>query len=92
MLPVVLSGLVLILNFLEETYFFHLHAYLPAWFYQIHLKFPRSRIYFQLDELCSNANLSVSQEMLWQIYDLEPVELQEIPIKACITFYNIEIC
>ena len=27
-----------------------------------------------------------------QLYDLETVEPQKIPIKVCVVFYNIEIC
>ena len=30
--------------------------------------------------------------MIGQICDLETVEPQEIPIKACVMFYNTEIC
>ena len=30
--------------------------------------------------------------MMGQICDLETVEPQEIPIKVCVMFYNIEIC
>ena len=30
--------------------------------------------------------------MMGQICDLEIVEPQEIPVKACVLFYNIEIC
>ena len=30
--------------------------------------------------------------MMEQIRDLQTVEPQEIPIKVCVTFYNIEIC
>ena len=37
-------------------------------------------------------NQSVSQEMMGQICDLEPVEPQEIPIRVCVMFYNTEIC
>ena len=30
--------------------------------------------------------------MMGQTYDLETVEPQDIPIKVCVMFYNIEIC
>ena len=30
--------------------------------------------------------------MMGQIYDLETVEPQEIPIRVCVMFYTIEIC
>ena len=46
MLSVVLSGLVLIDIFFEETYIYHLYAYLLACFYQKYLKYPTSHIYF----------------------------------------------
>ena len=36
--------------------------------------------------------IPVSQEMMEQIYDLETVEPQEIPVIACVIFYYIEIC
>ena len=93
MLFVALSGLVLICNILVEINFCHLHAYMLACFYEIHLKFLTSYIYFHLD----NSGLwkqyqSVSQEMMGQICDLETVEWQEIPIKVCVMFYNAEIC
>ena len=93
MLSVALSGLVLIRNFFEETYICHLHAYLLACFYEKHLKFLTSHIYFHLDdsELWKQYQ-SVSQEMMEQICDLETVKPQEIPIKVCVIFYYIEIC
>ena len=93
MLPVASSGLVLICNIFEETYFCHLHAYLLACFYEIHLKFLTSHIYFHLDdsELWKQYH-SLSQEMMGQTYDLETVEPQDILIKVCVMFYNIEIC
>ena len=64
-----------------------------ACFYEIHLKFPTSHIYFHLDdsELWKH-NQSASQEMMGQIYYLEAVEPQEIPIKVCVMFYYTEIC
>ena len=93
MLPVASSGLVLICNIFEETYFCHLRAYLLACFYEIHLKFLTSHIYFHLDdsELWKQYQ-SLSQEMMGQTYDLETVEPQDILIKVCAMFYNIEIC
>ena len=78
MLSVASSGLVLICNFFEETYFCHLHAYLLACFYEKHLKFLTSYI--------------LSQEMMEQVCDLETVQPQDIPIKVCVVFCNIEIC
>ena len=83
MLSVALSGMVLICNFFEQTYFCHLHAYLPS--YGIHLKVLEFQIYFHLDDY-QLRKLSVSQEMMEQICHLETVELQEIPIKVCIMF------
>ena len=93
MLSVALSGLVLIRNFFEETYICHLHACLLACFYEKHLTFLTFHIYFHLDnsELWKQYQ-SVSQEMMEQICDLETVKPQEIPIKVCVIFYNIEIC
>ena len=85
MLYVALSGLVLICNFFEETYFCHLHAYLLACFYEKkYLKFLTSHIYFHLDdsELWKQYQ-SVRQEMMEQICDLETVKPQEIPIEVC---------
>ena len=68
MFSVALSGLVLICNVLEETHFCHLHAYLLACFYEIHLKFLTSRIYFHLDDFeLWKQYQSVSQEMMGQI-------------------------
>ena len=49
MLSVALSGLVLIRNFFEETYFCYLYTYLRACFYEKHLKFLASHSYFDLD-------------------------------------------
>ena len=88
MLSVALSGLALICNFLRR-HFCHLHAYLLACFYEKHLKFLTSHIYFHLDdsELWKQYR-SVSQEMMEQICDLETVKPQEIPIKVCVIFYN----
>ena len=93
MLSRALSELVLICNFFEETYICHFHACLLACFYEKHLTFLRSHIYFHLDnsELWKQYQ-SVSQEMMEQIYDLETVKSQETPIKVCVIFYNIEIC
>ena len=83
MLSVALSGLVLICIFLWR-HFCHLHAYLLASFYKIHLKFLTSHIY--LDD-CDEQYQSSSQKM-GQICDLETVEPQEIPFKVCVMFYN----
>ena len=71
----------------------HLHAYLLACFYEIHLKFLTPHIDNHLDnsELCKQYQ-SVSQEMMEQVWDLERVEPQEIQIKVCVMFYHIEIC
>ena len=87
MLSVALSGLTFICNFLRR-HFCHLHAYLLACFYEKHLKFLPSHIYFHLDdsELWKQYQ-SVSQEMLEQICDSETVKRQEIP-KVCVIFYN----
>ena len=92
-LSVALSGLVLISNFLEETCFCHLHAYLLACFYKKHLKYLTYHLYFHLDdsELWKQYQ-SVSQEMTQQVCDLKTVQQQEIPIKTCVAFCNIEIC
>ena len=75
MLSVALSGLVLICNIFDETYFYHLHAHLLACVYEIHLKFLTSHIYFHLGDS------EVSQEMMGQICDLETVAQQEVPIR-----------
>ena len=93
MLSAALSGLVLISNFFEETCFCHLHAYLLACFYKKYLKYLTSDIYFYLDdsELWKQYQ-SLSQEMTPQVRDLETVQQQEIPIKTCVAFCNIEIC
>ena len=93
MLSVALSGLVLIYNFFQETYFCHLHAYLLDCFYEKHLKSLTSRIYFRLDDskLCKQYQ-SVAQEMMEQICHLETVKPQEFPIKVCVIFCNIEVC
>ena len=93
MLSVALSGLFLIRNFFEETYICHLHACLLACFYEKHLKFITSHIYFHLDnsELWKQYQ-SVSQEMMEQICDLETVKLEDTPIKFCVIIYNIKIC
>ena len=50
MLSAVLSELVLIRIFFEETYICHLYAYLLAWLYERHLKSLTSHIYFYLDD------------------------------------------
>ena len=69
MLSVALSGLILIRNFFEETCICHLHAYLLACFYEKHLKFLTSHIYFYVDnsELWKQYQ-SLSQEMMEQIF------------------------
>ena len=57
------------------------------------VKFVISHIYFHLDDSrLLKQYESLSQEMTEQICDLETVELQEIPIKVCVMFYDIEIC
>ena len=48
MSSVALSGLDR--HIFEETYFYHLHAHLLTCFYEIHLKFLASHIYFHLDD------------------------------------------
>ena len=75
MLSVALWGLILICNFFEETYICHLHAYLLACFYEKHLKFITSHIYFYLDDskLLKQYH-SVSQEMMEHVCDLETVQ------------------
>ena len=72
MLPVASSGLVLIYNIFEETYFCHLHAYLLVCFYE---PFLASYIYFHLDDskLWKQYQF-LSQEMMGQICNLETVE------------------
>ena len=50
MLSVVLSGLVLVRIFFEETYIYHLSAYLLACFYEKHLKYLTSHVCFYLDD------------------------------------------
>ena len=95
MLSVALSGLFLICNIFEETYFCHLYAHFLACFYEIILnfKFLTSHIYFHLDDSeLWKRNQSVSQEMMWQICHLEAIEPQKIPIKFCVMNYNTEIC
>ena len=92
MLSVALSGLVLICNFLRR----HIFAiFMPT----CQLAFTRNtsnfttHIYFHLDDSARwKQYQSVSQEMMEQICDLETVKPQEIPIKVCVIFYNIEIC
>ena len=68
-------------------------AYFLACFYEKHLTFLISHICFCLDdsELWKQYQ-SVSQEMMEQVYDLETVQPQEIPVKICVVFCNIEIC
>ena len=62
MLSLVLSELVLICNFFEETYFCYLYADLVACFYEIHLRFLTSHTYFHLDD-CDKPYQSSTQEM-----------------------------
>ena len=91
MLPVASSELVLICNIFEETFLPSscLLASLLSW----DLKFLTSHIYFHLDDSrLWKQYQSLSQEIKGQIYDLETVEPQEIPIKICAIFYNIKIC
>ena len=85
MLPVALSGLVLICNFLKETYFSHLHAYLLACFSEKHLKFLTSHIYLHLND---SKLWKQYLEMMEHICDLEAVKPQEIPIKVCVIYFN----
>ena len=47
--------------------------------------------YLNIEELKQKLQ-SVSKEMMKQICDLETVKPQEIAIKVCVIFYNIEIC
>ena len=64
-----------------------------ACFNEIHLQFLTSHIYFHLDDSeLRKQYQSLSHEMMGQICDLETVEPQEIPIKVCVMFDNIEIC
>ena len=92
-MSVVLSGLVLMRIFFEETYIYHLYTYLLGCFYEKQLKYLISHIYIYLDdsELWKQYH-SVNQEMMEEICDLETVRPQEIPIKVCVIFYYIEIC
>ena len=62
MLSLVLSELVLISNFFEETYFCYLRAYLVACFYEIHLRFLKSHIYFDFVD-CDKLYQSLTREM-----------------------------
>ena len=62
MLPLVLSELVLICNFFEETYFCYINVYLLAYFYEIHLRIVTSHIYFHLDD-CDKRYQSSTREM-----------------------------
>ena len=62
MLSVVLPVLVLVCNFLEETYYCHIHAHLLACFYEIHLISLTSHIYCHLDD-CEKQYQSSSREM-----------------------------
>ena len=65
---------------------------LPSGFYEIHLKFLIFDIYFYFDDskLWKQYH-SISLEMMEQICIVETDAPQEIPIKVCVTFYNIEI-
>ena len=86
------SGLVLIVLFLRR-HFLHLHPYFLVCFYQIHLKFLTSHIYFYLgDSKLWKQYQSLSQEIMGQICELETVQPQKNPIKVCVMFNNIEIC
>ena len=65
MLYMAISRLVLIGNVFEETYFCHLHAYFVPCFYEIHLKFLLSHVYFHLDDSkLWKQYQSVSEEMM----------------------------
>ena len=68
-------------------------AYLLACIYEKHLKFLTSEIYFYLDdsELWKQYQF-VSQEVMEQVCNLETDQLQEIPIKVCVVYCDIEIC
>ena len=64
-----------------------------AFFYKKHLRFLASQIYFQLDySKLWKQYQSAGQEMMEQKFDLEIVKLQEIPVKVCVIFHNIEVC
>ena len=66
---------------------------LAGLFLQKHHKYLTSDIYFHLDDSeLRKQYQSVSQEMTQQVCDLETVQQQEIPIKTCVAFCNIEIC
>ena len=61
MLSLVLAELVLICTFFEKN-FCYLHAYLLACFYEIHLRFLTSRVYFHSDD-CDKPYQSSTREM-----------------------------
>ena len=91
MLSVASSRLVLITNSFEETY-------LPSSCLVTSLllretpQIYSTYIYFHLDDSARWKQYQyVSQEIMKQICDLETVKPQEILIKVCVTFYNIEI-
>ena len=84
MFSVVVSGLALFLIYFD----FNL-----ACFYEKHVKFLTSHIYFHLDDSeLWKQNQSAIQEMLEQVWDLVTVHSQEIPIKVCVVFYNLKTC
>ena len=63
---------------------------LPADFYEIRLKFLIFDIFFYFyDSKLWKQYHSISLEMMRQICNVETDAPQEIPIKVCLTFYNI---
>ena len=63
---------------------------LPADFYEIRLKFLIFDIFFYFyDSKLWKQYHSISLEMMKQICNVETDAPQEIPIKVCLTFYNI---
>ena len=66
---------------------------LQAGFYEIRLKFLIFDLFFYFyDSKLWKQYHSISLEMMRQICNVETDAPQEIPIKVCLTFYNIEIC
>ena len=83
MLPVVLSGLVLICNFWGDTL-------LPSSFLPASLLFTRYILISYISHLfkyCDKQYQSSSQK-LGHMCHSETVEPQEIPFKVCVIFYN----
>ena len=89
MFSVALSVLVLMRNILEETYFCYLHAYLLAYFYEIHLKFLKSLFSLRRFRTVETIPICKSRDDGTNMRTVEP---QVIPIKVCVMFYNTEIC